>query len=58
MEQMAVLLKKTKGNISQLEKQPFCATRILDEWATALNFSLDIKVEPNDIEKPMPDNFL
>lgn len=57
-EQVAVLLKKSKGNISQLEKQPFATTRIIDEWATALNFSIEIKAEANDIIKPLPDNFL
>jgi DNA-binding XRE family transcriptional regulator len=57
-DQVAVLLGKSKGNVSQLEKQPFATTRILEEWATALNFSIEIKVEANDIFKPLPDNFL
>jgi transcriptional regulator with XRE-family HTH domain len=57
-DQVAVLLGKSKGNISQLEKQPFATTRIIDEWAKALDFSIEIKAEPNGIEKPLPDNFL
>jgi transcriptional regulator with XRE-family HTH domain len=57
-DQLAVLLGKSKGNVSQLEKAPFATTRIIDEWAKVLNFSIEIKAEPNRIEKPFPDNFL
>lgn len=44
--QVADLLGKSKGNISQLEASPACTTRILDEWATALEFAIEIKVDP------------
>lgn len=50
-QQVADLLGKTKGNVAQLESTTACTTRILDEWTTALEFSIEIKVEPLKSDK-------
>ena len=47
-QQVADILGKTKGNVADLEAGEHCTTRVLEKWAAALNFTINISATPTN----------